>query len=403
MTAKPLKLNILEDKRFSCHSCGNCCRHWHVQLLPDEIDRIASLRWPTGDPLGRQTINMLHSGQTFLAHKPNGDCIFLNPDNGYCRIHEQFGESAKPVGCQLFPFSMHRTFGEKVSITPRHDCPSVRQNKGDRYKSNQLSKLADIVLEDARPFTEQQRCNLDEEQIQGIVDFLSALLPSLPTVAHKAMFLYGFCDWLSHQQATELDREALGQLYQPLVEHVTKWVDETDAAKLRKVDRYTLANLLSMYLRRDEDVLDKRVGRIKRAASIVFFGSGKVSVNALGSMYPAGSGKRSQLFDKTHDGKIDLSLLDQLIKTRLQTLGFMGSANHDLDLLDGLRSLCLLYPLCLGTARLFTQTDAPMDHAIGAIDHAFGRAHVLRTSAANRLVRQLLDPDVFAALMVSIS
>tara|TARA_Y100001933_G_C19014791_1_gene570857 strand:- start:6527 stop:7651 length:1125 start_codon:yes stop_codon:yes gene_type:complete len=373
-----------------------------VQLLPDEIDRISQLRWPAGDPLGGQIINIVHSGQIFLKHQDNGDCVFLNPDNGYCRIHEQFGESAKPVGCQLFPFSMHRTFGNKVSILPRHDCPSVRQNKGDRYKANQLGQLADIVLDDAQPFSDQQRCELSEDQIQALVDFLTTLLPSLPTPTHKAMFLYGFCDWLSHQEVSELNREALGNLYQPLVKHVEQWITDTDASKLRKVDRFGLANLLSQYLRRDEDVLDKRVGRLKRATCILFFGSGIASVNTLGTMYPANSGKSGKMFDTTHNDKLDFFALDQFIKTRIQTFGFMGEANHDLDLLDGLRSLCLLYPLVIATARLFTHTDNPMDIAIGAVDHAFGRSQVLRSTATNRLARQLLDPDTFARLMVKI-
>ena len=125
------------------------------------------------------------------------------------------------------------------------------------------------------------------------------------------MFLYGFCDWLSHQEVSELDRQALGSLYQPLVKHVNQWIADTDSSKLRKVDRFGLANLLSQYLRRDEDVLDKRVGRLKRAASIMFFGSGKASVNALGTMYPANSGKSGQMFDASHDDKLVFSALDQ--------------------------------------------------------------------------------------------
>lgn len=400
----PFKLHILDDKRFSCHNCGNCCRHWHVQLLPDEIDRIANLHWPAGDPLGGQIITLQHGGQTFVAHRKNGDCVFLNPDNGLCRIHEQFGESAKPVGCQLFPFSLHRTFDDMASIVPRHDCPSVRQNKGDRYKASQLGKLAEQVLDDEKPFTTQQRCELNDEQIQAIVDFLAALLPSLPSPVHKALFLYGFCDWLNHQEVSELTREALGTLYQPLVNHVQDWIAQNQSQKLRKIDRFAYANLLSMYLRRDEDVLDKRVSRTRRASYIMLFGVGLATAKDLGSMYPQGSGKSSQLFDKTHTATLDFKPLDQLIKTRIQTLGFMGAANQDMDLLDGLRSLCMLYPLVLGTTNLFATCDNidPLDMAIGAIDHAFGRAPVLRTKAANQILRQLLAPDTFARLMVSL-
>jgi hypothetical protein len=191
-------------------------------------------------------------------------------------------------------------------------------------------------------------------------------------------------------------------LYQPLVQLVEHWISQTQANKLRKVDRFAYSNLLSMFLRRDEDVLDKRVGRMKRAASIMLFGVGLSSLKDLGSMYPDSSDKSSDAFDKSRNAAMDFKPLDQLIKTRLQTLGFMGAANHDLDLLDGLRSLCLLYPLIIGTSRLFISCDDPLDIAIGAIDHAYGRAPVLQTRAAKQIQRQLLMPETFPRLMMNL-
>lgn len=397
-----LKLQILQDKRFSCHNCGNCCRHWHVQLLDDEIDRIAQLRWPQDDPLGGQIINIKHRDQIFLTHKDNGDCIFLNDANGLCRIHEQFGEAAKPLGCQLYPFQLHRTFGNEVAIIPRHDCPSVRKNLGDHYKAKQLKKMADQLIADQSPFSEQQRCMLKQDQIQAIVDFLETLLPGLKSPTHKAVFLFSFCDWLSHQHPPELSRESLGQLYAPLVEHVDELVDQAKSKKLRRVDRFAFANLVAMYLRRDEDILDKRVSRSKRAINILLFGIGMTTANDLGTNFPNQAGNSRKLFDMPLADTLDLAPLDQLVKTRLQTFGFMGYGNLDLDLLDGLRSLCLIYPLVMGASKIFSSAEEPVDFSIGAIDHAFGRTAILRTTAAKRIIRQLFNPDTFVKLMVNL-
>ena len=39
-----MKLTVLPNERFSCHSCTNCCRYWwHIQCLPGERERIERL------------------------------------------------------------------------------------------------------------------------------------------------------------------------------------------------------------------------------------------------------------------------------------------------------------------------------------------------------------------------
>src|SRR5690349_966384 len=112
-----MKLRVLEGERFSCQSCTQCCRDWHVELLANEVRDIPALAWPEGDELREKGAGVLKAfaGKTVLAHRANGACIFLNEANGRCRIHEQFGESAKPLGCRLFPFHITPTFRNEVS------------------------------------------------------------------------------------------------------------------------------------------------------------------------------------------------------------------------------------------------------------------------------------------------
>lgn len=398
----PLKLHILDDKRFTCQCCGECCRYLHVQLLETDIQRIDKLNWPSEKPYGDMAYYMDHEGRQFLRHRDNGYCVFFNEANNHCHLHEQFGEVTKPIGCRLYPFRLYRTLGETVTVMPRHECPSVRKNVGSRYQASELMKLSADLLDDQKPLSMQQRCELDEDQIQAIVDFLVALLPTQHTPVHKAVFLYGLCDWLAHQPVSELTRESLAHLYQPLSDHVQQWVSEKQNRRLPAIGRYAFANLLAMYLRRDEDVLDRRVGRMKRALKILLFGLGLASVNDLGTVYQAGGNNSHVMYAKPLHAISDLNRMDELVKTRLKTLGFMGKANHNMDLLDGLRSLCMLYPLLIGTAKLFANADESMDMAVGAIDHAFGISPALRLSAAHRLVGQLLAPDTFIAMMVDL-
>src|SRR4051794_18782344 len=121
-----MKLTVVQGENFSCHSCTNCCRDWHVELLSGEAEQISGLAWGADDPLHGANVLMRHGGKTFLAHRANGACVFLNEANGRCRIHEQFGAEKKPLGCRLFPFQITPTFGSEASVTARFDCPTVR-------------------------------------------------------------------------------------------------------------------------------------------------------------------------------------------------------------------------------------------------------------------------------------
>ena len=77
-----MKLRVLADERFTCHSCTNCCRNWHVELIAGEAERIERLQWPAGDPLRGGKVLLAHTGKTFLGHRADGACIFLNESNG---------------------------------------------------------------------------------------------------------------------------------------------------------------------------------------------------------------------------------------------------------------------------------------------------------------------------------
>src|ERR1700761_5251509 len=129
-----MKLSVLENERFTCSACGECCRKWLPELLEGEAKRVESLVWPSGDPLAGAKNKIIHHGnKSYLGRKGDGSCLFLNEANGLCRIHEQFGYDAKPLGCQIFPFQIKATFKNEVTIIGRFDCPTVRKNIGAEH------------------------------------------------------------------------------------------------------------------------------------------------------------------------------------------------------------------------------------------------------------------------------
>jgi len=67
-----------------CNGCTLCCRGDMVRLLPGDF------------PSEYQTEpHPLFPGQLMLAHKPNGNCVYLG--KGGCTIHE-----TKPIMCRTF-------------------------------------------------------------------------------------------------------------------------------------------------------------------------------------------------------------------------------------------------------------------------------------------------------------
>jgi hypothetical protein len=98
-----------------------------------------------------------------------------------------------------------------------------------------------------------------------------------------------------------------------------------------------------------------------------------------------------------------------MVATKLMSLHFMGAANHGRNLLAGLRSLALLYPLVAAAAkyRAGNRNSAvvepeDVDYAVGVIEHSFGRSAVLKQAFARSLEKFFLEPAMFVRLVRTI-
>jgi lysine-N-methylase len=403
-----MKLLVLQGENFTCHSCTNCCRDWHVELTDDEARRIAQLKWPAGDPLQGASVLMKHAGKTYLSHRGDASCVFLNLDNGRCRIHEQFGPERKPLGCRLFPFQFRTTFIGEASVTARYDCPSVRRNAGLSHADAlpELHRLARELQLDSG-FDELTRCHLDRDQIQAVVEFISTMLGGFERDEEKAIFLWLMGEWLTGMDPAALSRQMLAQAFAELKQLVTAAVE----APLRRpglLQRHAFRSLLGQYLRRDEDVLNGRVTRARRAIAMTRFVSGFGSFRGLGLSHPPGGLRRAKLFKSAaaaHDPST-FALFWRMVRGKLESLQFMGSGNYGRSFIDGLRSLSLLYPLVRAVAKFSSASrGAPqiepvdVDYAVAAIEHSFGRQPILSSRHMRSLEKLLLDQKTFMHLV----
>jgi Fe-S-cluster containining protein len=406
-----MKLLVLEEPKFTCSTCATGCRNWHVELLTDEIDRVKNLPWPKEDPLFGTVGVMKHAGRSYLQHAPDGVCVFLNRQTNLCRIHADFGVDAKPLGCRLYPFQISPTFNGEATISPRYTCPTVRKNIGASHREA-LPELRQLAKKMQFPafFDPATTCNLDRDQTYAVCEFAATLIHAFPQNDQRTLFLIALCDFLSTLSVDELNREALGTGFLS----IKQGVETTAAAPVKKPGWFTrlaFRTYLGLHLRRDEDVLDGRAGRLQRVKAMIAFVAGVGSFNGLGVVHPPGSLKKARLFH-TELSSNDPELFElhwRMVATKLMSLHFIGAANHGRDLLSGLRSLAVLYTLVTAAAKYRAGNRGAsaveledVDYAVGVIEHNFGRSRVLAQSFARSIEKLLLQPDVFLRLVKTI-
>ena len=159
----PVLMPSVPNQRWSCHSCGNCCRTLVGHLLEDERARLDEQGWAA--KLGVAAYVRVGRGHV-LNKQPDGACVFLTDENR-CRIHEELGEDAKPLACRIFPFSVRPVSGAwQASL--RFDCPSVIESKGAALGEHRaaIQKLTEgmitaapvdaVDLQRGRPATDEE-------------------------------------------------------------------------------------------------------------------------------------------------------------------------------------------------------------------------------------------------------
>lgn len=147
MAAISLELPTIQN--WSCHNCGGCCRQHAIYITEAEEQRITGQNWTDLPdwPAGQSAfVADGPRGQKRLATRSDGSCVFLD-EKGLCRIHARFGEPAKPLACQIYPYAFHPA-GDGLTVSLRFSCPSVVRNLGEPVANQQkhLVQLARQVL-----------------------------------------------------------------------------------------------------------------------------------------------------------------------------------------------------------------------------------------------------------------
>lgn len=399
----PPRLRIARDQRFSCIQCARCCRRWHVALSRSEIEHLRTLDWPRGHAPERDPVTVIRR-QSYIAHRDNGDCVFLDPETGLCRIHSRFGEHAKPFGCRVYPFSIGSTFAGEVSVTARLDCPAACRNTGAPLADHraELERFASTLGKHTPTFDSHDLQGLTREGAEAVADGAVRIVRNTERpIPLTAVTLSAYADRLGQLGAAFInDTDTFATVIPSLIDRLSATAAGHTYRPVGAVSRAVFREWLAACLRRDEEVIGKPVtARFVRTAELVRMLANRGNPSRLGSEHPDLPLDSAELFEKDRTPQAipaepDADEMDvwdafrRCLLGRLESRQFFGAHLYGRPLLEGLRALALVYPPILAAARLHAAAEtgasrirpADVEYAVGAVDHGFGRAGRLQSN-----------------------
>ena len=436
MSRPELQLPVIQN--WSCHNCGGCCREHLIEITEEEKRRIENQGWTESDGIaaGRAVIHQISKGRYRLGHQDDGACVFLD-ESGLCRIHARFGEPAKPLACRVYPYAFHPS-GEDVTISLRFSCPSVVQNLGQRVVDQRvdLRQLSQQIIpkswkvQDPPPIHSNQQLDWKDFR-RFLTAFDEAFTDDSVDFATQLMRVLSWLELVEQSQFATV-RGARLQDYLNLVTLAARRAQpdsELPLLKPSRMARMMFRQLVAHLLRHDNEATARSgLGtRYRLVADGLKFTIGKGQIPKLpdppsivkvfgyhdghspehadstGDL-DAGNGRAATTRPRFTDVESAFGgrcpevdrLMVRYFRVKIQGLHFCGPANFNLNLLDGFRSLALMYPTALWVARIRAACQSrqqltleDVQAALATVDHNYAYSSALGMASSLRRLRML--------------
>jgi lysine-N-methylase len=411
MPSLSLQLPLIQN--WSCHSCGGCCRKHLIEITEEDRRRILEQNWTPADGIGNESPMIWHAGPPWkkryrLAHRSDGSCVFLD-EKGLCRIHAKFGEAAKPLACQVYPYAIHPG-GRKLALSLRFSCPSVVANKGRpvSLQTRDLKRIVDLTVPETASRIPapaiMPRVHLEWPDFQRFVNALDMTLAEPGTDLLTGLLRALFWVRLVAQSKFDVLRgNRLDEYLQIITEAAKNEVGKVSTLPREpsRVGRLQFRMLAATYSRVDTFEksargLGARV-RLLRAALRFARGRGKVP--------PLHPGFEPVHFDRLEAPFGGLSseaeaILTRYFRVKIQGLHFCGLPYYRIPFVEGFYSLALVFPVVLWQARWLAASESrdkittdDVARVLAITDHHHGYSPVLGTRSSRRRVRLLTHAD----------
>lgn len=420
MSRTDLELPIIQN--WSCHNCGGCCREHQIDITQEEKKRIDRQNWTAADgvPADRPLMVRTGGGDWRLGHAEDGACVFLN-DQGLCRIHAKFGEAAKPLACRVYPYAFH-PHDRNVTVSLRFSCPSVVQNLGENVEKQDawLKQIAREILDGKQKELPPPPVHGDQQLDWSDTDlfldaFDSGIADTTVNFATRLMRILSWLELIEQSQFSTVRGQRLAEMIRTLTRAAARAQPDSNlpVVEPQRIGRTMFRQIVAHLLRHDthQTIRGGLRERLRLLMEGIRFtmGRGRVPVlpdpisvrRVFGSHSGEGNDRSTAsrpLFSDVEGpfqgrtNEID-ELMTRYFRVKIQGLHFCGAANFQLSLVDGFRSLALMYPAALWVARIraashgrdhVTLTD--VQASLATLDHNYAYSPVFATaSAKNRL------------------
>lgn len=410
----PVLIPKIPGQRWSCHSCGDCCRTLVGHLFPEEVKRIDGQGW--GDSLGAAPYVRVGRGMVLNKHA-DGACVFLDGENR-CRIHAKFGEAAKPLACRIFPFSVRPVKGGWRAAF-RFDCPSAAASKGlplaqhQAWVSELAARLGHKTPVDADAAALQRGVWGTAEEVELVLDRVGQWMQGAKhSLNQRLRGLARLTATLAEAKLGNVRGGRLGELVEMLLTALPQEA-EAPAAPTTRRQRGLLRQLAFAHAEFATlgHVRSGVVGRMRKRWEQ--FRGARVFRQGDGVVPPLPGLERTVRFEKVEgvspafgDRAVIDDLTTRYVMARLAGRTVCGAGYYHWTLTGGLRALCLSVAAAGWLARLHA-AHAERDglrfedaaYAIGAVDRAATRLPSLGTAAERARAVYLGAEDGVARLL----
>lgn len=423
----PVRMPELKAQRWECRGCTRCCRELVVHLTSRDVRRIDEQGWsnrlaePAYVRLGRETV---------LNHRPSGGCVFLS-DDGRCRIHAEFGADAKPLACQLYPFSLHPdTGGFQASL--RFDCPTAAANDGAPLSTHRpgVQKLAQALV-DAGAFGDPPaapRITLTDGRVAGAAE-IDALTERIDEwlrdlnrpLDERLIALAGLLDTLAQANLNRVRDDCFVELLDMLFAELRasaagkrplpRPAPTPRQLRLFRMSVFAHCEYLSFDQARRSALasLRYRWNQLRRARRMA------AGVGTVPRLLPDGGEVEFAGLPAVACGAPDTrqsidELLTRYLRARLLGGTAFGPGYYGRSAFDGLRAWLLAAPIVLWLSRYVALVDQrshfglpDVQRAVGIVDRTAGRAPELGARSGRLRVEYLAADDGIARLILHFS
>ncbi len=418
-----ISLTLPTIQNWSCHNCGGCCRQHAIEVTEEERQRILAQGWtandgtPSGNAVFERQGGLPWAKRYQLAHQADGACVFLD-EHGLCRIHAKFGEAAKPLACRIYPYAFHPA-GKKVTVSLRFSCPSVVANLGRSMTQNadEIKQLARAVVPEGYDRTPPPALfanqRLDWPDFLRIVDAIGATLAatdvSIGIKLQRALF------WLNLVEQSRFDKitgarltEFLDIIRQAASDEIRPNAEgqEVNADLPTPLGRMQFRLLTAQYARKDTaaDLSAGWRGRWKLFRAATRFARGIGNVPPLQSVFREVPFETlEQPFGFPAESE---EMWTRYFRVKVAGIHFCGPAYYGVPLIEGFRSLALIFPATLWVARWLaaTQNRTQLTHedvsqALTISDHHHGYSPIFGAFGFRRRVHSLAQMDEIPKLI----